>query len=180
MRGHIFFSNQSSTWSTSRIANQGLYSLATLQEKPLGLIGNAYYGFDTVRLGGAFHPGLPTLGNQIIAGLAANDFWIGSLGISPVALNLTSLNDPIPSLLANLRDSKLVPSTSWAYTAGMPYQDPPIYGSLTLGGYDTSRASNQNSVSIPFGTDTSRDLLVGLQSITHNTIGSSPLLTSGK
>lgn len=145
----------------------------------LGLSGNAYYGFDVVRLGGTFNPGLPTLKNQLIAGIADNDFWIGSLGLSPTAFNFSSLNDPVPSLLGSLRNARLVPSTTWAYTAGMPYREPPVYGSLTLGGYDDSRRSGQNSVSIPFGTDTSRDLLVGLQSITYDTLGSSPLLSSG-
>jgi hypothetical protein len=145
----------------------------------LGLSGNAYYGFDVVRLGGTFNPGLPTLRNQLIAGIADNDFWLGSLGLSPTAFNFSSLNDPIPSLLGSLRNASLVPSTTWAYTAGMPYREPPVYGSLTLGGYDDSRRSKQNSVSIPFGTDTSRDLLVGLQSITYDTLGSSPLLSSG-
>ena len=179
LRGQLFRSNQSTTWSTSRLANNGLYSLATYQESMLGLSGNAYYGFDTVRLGGAFHPGLPVLQNQLIAGIGTNDFWLGSLGLSPTALNFTNLNNPVPSLLGSLRQADLVPSTSWAYTAGMPYCEPPVYGSLTFGGYDEIRRSNQETVSIPFGTDTSRDLLVGLQSITYNTLGSSPLLSSG-
>lgn len=145
----------------------------------LGLSGNAYYGFDTVRLGGAFHPGLPVVQDQLIAGIADNDFWLGSLGLSPTAFNFTNLNDPVSSLLGSLREADLVPSTSWAYTAGMPYLEPPAYGSLTFGGYDKTRRSDDNSVSIPFGTDTSRDLLVGLQSITYDTLGSSPLLSSG-
>ena len=179
MRGYLFLSNQSTTWSTSRIGNGGLYSLGVQAEGMLGLSGNAFYGFDTVRLGGKFNPGLPSLQHQVIAGIGTNDFFIGSLGLSPTAFNFTNLNDPVPSLLGSLRRSKLVPSTSWAYTAGMPYREPPIYGSLTLGGYDSLRRSSQSSISIPFGPDTSRDLLVGLQSITYDTLGSSPLLSSG-
>lgn len=180
MRGYLFLSNQSTSWSTSRIGNGGLYNLGIDQaEGMLGLSGNAYYGFDTVRLGGKFNPGLPSLRHQVVAGIATNDFWIGSLGLSPTAFNFTNLNDPVPSLLGSLRRSNLVPSTSWAYTAGMPYREPPIYGSLTLGGYDSSRRSNRSSISIPFGADASRDLLVGLQSITYDTLGSSPLLSSG-
>lgn len=39
-----------------------------------------------------------------------------------------------------------------------------VYGSLTLGGYDQSKFEYTN-LSIPFGADVSRDLLVGVQSV---------------
>lgn len=42
-----------------------------------------------------------------------------------------------------------------------------VLGSLTLGGYDQSRFT-PNGVSFQFATDISRDLVVGLQSITYN------------
>lgn len=42
-----------------------------------------------------------------------------------------------------------------------------MLGSLTLGGYDQSKFI-PNDVSFQFGPDISRDLLVGLQSITYN------------
>ena len=180
MRGQVFLSNESSTWSTSRLANRGLFSLATLHESQLGFDGNASYGFDTVRLGGGINAGLPTIPDQVIAGIATNNFWLGSLGLSPLGFNFSNLNDPIPSLLGSLRNRGLIPSTSWAYGAGASYREPPIFGSLTLGGYDASRRSNQSTVSIPFGADISRDLLVGIQSITYNTFGSPPLMVDGK
>ena len=179
-RGQLFLSNQSSTWSTWRLANRGLFDLVTYHEGLLGLTGNAFYGFDTVRLGGSIHPELPTLSNQLIAGIGTKDFWIGSLGLSPLAFNFSNFNNPVPSLLGSLRARDLIPSTSWAYTAGAAYRQPPAFGSLTLGGYDASRRSNQSTVSIPFGPDTSRDLLVGVQSITYDTLGSSPLLSHGR
>lgn len=40
-----------------------------------------------------------------------------------------------------------------------------VFGSLTLGGYDSSRLT-PNDLSFPFAPDVSRDLVVGLQSIT--------------
>lgn len=42
-----------------------------------------------------------------------------------------------------------------------------VYGSLTLGGYDKSKFI-PNHVSFQFATDITRDLLVGLQSITYS------------
>jgi len=50
------------------------------------------------------------------------------------------------------------------------------FGSLVLGGYDQSKFVATN-VTIPFGQDTSRDLLVGIQAIT-TTVSSSALTTS--
>ena len=52
-----------------------------------------------------------------------------------------------------------------------------MFGSLTLGGYDTTRFDKSKTLSdVAFGADFSRDLLVDLQSITFDTVGSSPLL----
>ncbi|TKA48843.1 hypothetical protein B0A54_00919 [Friedmanniomyces endolithicus] len=116
-RGNLFRSNLSSTWSTERLANGGLFQLNTFEEVKLGLTGNAYYGFDTLSLG-LPGSGLPTLTSQL---------------------------------------------------------SPPVFGSLTLGGYDASRFTPSN-VSFPFGSDFSRDLLVSLESITYDTLSSSPLL----
>jgi len=80
-------------------------------------------------------------------------------------------------MLGTLRNQSLIPSASWAYTAGAYYQNPPVYGSLTLGGYDRNRFTS-NNLTFAFGADFSRDLLVSLQSITYDTAGSSPLLAS--
>ncbi|TKA70728.1 hypothetical protein B0A55_07562 [Friedmanniomyces simplex] len=173
-RGYLFQSNLSSTWSIQRLANGGLFELNTFEEISLGLSGNAYYGFDTVSLG-LPGSGLPVLPSQTIAGFATNDFWLGSLGLSPVPFNFTNLDDPIPSLMGTLRNQSLIPSSSWGYTAGAYYQSPPVYGSLTLGGYDATRFT-PNNVSFAFGSDFSRDLLVSLESVTYDTTGSSPLL----
>jgi hypothetical protein len=148
----------------------------TFEEGNLGLVGNGSYGYDTVSLG-LPGSGLPTLKKQVIAGIWTDGFFLGSLGISPVPFNFTNLDDPQPSMLGTLRNQSLIPSASWAYTAGAHYQNPPVYGSLTLGGYDTTRFK-PNNLTFAFGADFSRDLLVSLQSITYDTAGSSPLLAS--
>jgi len=51
------------------------------------------------------------------------------------------------------------------------------YGSLVLGGYDQSKFAPTN-VTVPFGSDVSRDLLVGVQSIS-TTASANPLTTGG-
>jgi hypothetical protein len=145
------------------------------------LTGNAYYGFDTLTLG---LPGadLPSLDNQIIAGIATNNYWLGYLGLSPIPFNFssqndaTSMRDPQPSFLSSLKNQSLIPSLSWGYTAGASYRDDPTFGSLVLGGYDESRFT-PNNVTFAFAADFSRDLTVNLRSISYDTLGSSPLLT---
>jgi hypothetical protein len=169
----------STTWSTKGIQNGidgAIFSLNTYEESFLGLSGNASYGYDTINLGvpGA---GLPSLQKQVIAGIWTDDFFLGSLGLSPVPFNFTNLNDPQPSMLSTLYNQSLIPSRSWAYSAGAHYNNPPVFGSLTLGGFDTTRFK-PNNVSFSFGADFSRDLLVSLQSVTYDTAGSSPLLAS--
>jgi len=178
-RGYIFQSNLSTTWSTQGLQNGvdgAIYSLNTYEESFLGRVGNGSYGYDIVNLGipGA---GLPTLQKQVIAGIWTNDFYLGNLGLSPVPFNFTNLNDPQQSMLSTLYNDSLIPSRSWGYTAGAHYKDPPVFGSLTLGGYDTTRFQS-NNLHFAFGADFSRDLLVSLRSVTYDTAGSSPLLAS--
>jgi hypothetical protein len=176
-RGYIFQSNVSTSWSTQGLQNGvdgAIYSLNTYEEGLLNRVGNGSYGYDTINLG-LPGSGLPTLTKQVIAGIWTNDFYIGSLGLSPTPFNFTNLNDPQPSMLGTLKNQSLIPSASWAYTAGAHYKNPPAFGSLTLGGYDTTKFK-QNNLSISFGADTSRDLLVSLQSVKYDTAGSSPLL----
>jgi len=80
-------------------------------------------------------------------------------------------------MMGTLRNQSIIPSSSWSYTAGAFYTNPPSFGSLTLSGYDTTQFVAQNSsISFSFGADLSRDLLVSLTSVTYNTLGSSPLL----
>ena len=70
-----------------------------------------------------------------------------------------------------------IPSISWSYTAGAYNLAPKIFGSLTLGGYDTTRFE-PNNVTFPFGADISLDFQVAIQSITTN-ITDKPLLNAG-
>lgn len=163
LRGSLFYPNQSLTWSIGTLQNGGLYTLPTFEESLLGYHGNAFFGFDNITLGWQ-GSGLPTLSHQIIAGIGTNDFYLGSLGLSPLPANFTTFNEPRSSMLETLRNQSFIPSSSWAYTAGAFYHDPKVFGSLTLGGYDTSRFIS-NNVAFAFGAPLSRDLLVGIQLI---------------
>jgi hypothetical protein len=174
-RGQLFNPNQSTSWSIERLDNGGLFTLYTYYESFLNLTGNAYYGFDTLKLG-IPGSGLPSLDHQIIAGIGTNNYWLGSLGLSPIPFNLSSISDPQPSFLSELKTQGFIPSLSWGYTAGASYRQNPVFGSLVLGGYDTSRFA-ANNFTFAFAADFSRDLTVYLQSVSYDTIGSSLLLT---
>ncbi|KUJ15996.1 acid protease [Mollisia scopiformis] len=75
----------------------------------------------------------------------------------------------------------VVAGVAGSYTAGALYRLKQVLGSLTLGGYDSSRFAALNSnLSFGFGSDQTRDLTVGLQSITTNATGNDiELLASG-
>lgn len=66
--------------------------------------------------------------------------------------------------MENLKAQNLIPSLSWSYTAGNQYRFSKALGSLTLGGYDTSKFV-LNHVSFPFNPIDLRDLTVNLNAI---------------
>ncbi|KAH7058999.1 peptidase aspartic [Macrophomina phaseolina] len=172
-RGKVYLRNQSTTW-----VEQGIYALSTLfVEHQLGIASDAraVYGFDTVGLGWPTY-GLPSLDNQVVGGIADKSIYEGVFPLSPRPVNFTDLNDPKPTVMQTLVNQSIIPSTSWSYTAGSYYRSPKVFGSLTLGGKDTSRYVD-NNISIPFGPDISRDLLCAVQSVTTN-VSSTPLMSS--
>ena len=123
-----------------------------------------------------------TLDHQLLAGVATKDFFVGSLGLSQTPLSFQNPGgapDTRPSLITSLKDANLIPSLSYGYTAGASYLNQTA--SLTLGGYDTSRIV-ANDVSIELASSNSlRQLVVALKSITFtdSNTGGSPLLSDG-
>ena len=160
-RGFTFKTNQSSTWES-----QGLFGLPLEEESLLGYSGNAEFGFDTITLGWQ-GSGALSLMHQVVAGFATKDFYLGNLGLTPRPVNFTDFNNPQQSVLGTLQNQSKIPGSSWAYTAGASYRKPKTFGSLTFGGYDSSRSAA--GLSFPFGADISRDLTVELQSVTSGT-----------
>ncbi|KAB2568979.1 putative peptidase aspartic protein [Lasiodiplodia theobromae] len=172
-RGGVFLINQSSTW-----VEEGIYSLSTLwveQQLGVGEDARGHYGFDTVGLGWPSF-GMPSLDSQVVGGIADKTIYEGVFPLSARPVNFTDLNNPHATVLQTLVNKSMIPSSSWSYTAGSYNRVPKIYGSLTLGGKDTNRYED-NDISIPFGSDISRDLLCAVQSVTTN-VSSSPLLST--
>lgn len=180
-RGNFFYKNSSSTWQ-----DKGLYTLD--EELNLGYTGNGNFGLDSITLG---YPGsnATTTSHQLLATVAAQDFYVATWGIAPRATNLTrpgqklltfAEEDAYPSLLSTLKQENKIPSISYGYTAGAKYSMcllvllatsdlvteglKQVPASLTLGGYDASRFVSSN-FTFGFADDTSRDLIVGIQSI---------------
>lgn len=165
-RGNVFFRNQSSSWSTHGLPNGGTSALERASQDSLILAENSSYGFDTLRFP---CPDVPLVANLMVAEYSTSEFWLGTLGLSPLASNFSDSNVSAPSLLSVPRQRGGIDSLSWAYTAGAYYKS--VFGSLTLGGYDESRFDQNKSITVPFAADPSRDLVVGIQSITHNIPG---------
>lgn len=157
-RGELLFTNQTSTWDPI-----GIYGLNLFTEHGLGYYANGLYGFDTVTLG-IEGESLPTLKKQVIAGIADQNFWLGAFPLSPWPVNFTTLNDPQDGLMTSLKKAQKIDSLSYGYTAGANAASPQVYGSLTLGGYDTSQFE-ANDVYFNLGGDISRDLLVPVSQI---------------
>lgn len=122
-RGELFDISASKTWSVL-----GNYSLGI--EANLGYSDPGSYGLDTVALGFNNASGGPTLQGQVVAGLATYDYYTGLFGLNDQPVNFTASNDnnnltdttPHPSFLMTLKSQNLIPSLSWAYTAGAIYR----------------------------------------------------------
>lgn len=159
-RGWTFDTNASSSWRPN-----GFYQLWI--EKNLDLAGNGQYGWDTVGLGLPGEEG-PTLANTTVGTIISSDFWLGHFGINPKPTNFTNFTDPSPSYMSLLFEQNQIPSVSFGYTAGAQYHGAPVLGSLTLGGYDSSRLI-ENDLTWNFAPDNERDLVVGIVDISATT-----------
>ena len=115
----------------------GLFNLtASASRKPRGIFAlgaeenlpdytlpftNGDYGFDLLGVG---NPGSGlTLQNQVVAGIANKNFYLGYLGLTSRPTNFTDFNDPKPSFLSSLKNQSHIPSLSFGYTAGNQYRE---------------------------------------------------------
>ena len=115
-RGGLFNSNQSQTWNGLGINGLGP------NEVNLGYNDSGLYGTDTLSLGFNSASGGPTVDSQVVAAFANYDYYLGSFGLSNQPTNLTNMTEPMPSYLTSLQSKDLIPSLSWAYTAGAHYR----------------------------------------------------------
>lgn len=165
LRGGLFVPSQSSTWVYNNGSLNGTFTLGL--ETKLDYSGNGDYGYDTVVLGYQGSNG-PSLQRQIVAGIATEEFYLGIFGLNPRPSNFSTLDDPVPSYMASLKNRSMIPSLSWAYTAGNQYRLGTVLGSLTLGGFDSSRFV-ANDVTFAFNQVDERDLTVQIESIVMTT-----------
>lgn len=123
-----------------------------------------------------------SLAHQVVGSFVTEDFHLGSLGLSPLSVNITSSNDQFPSFLGTLSEKGLIPSTSYGYLAEASYYSYPIsaYGSLTFGGYDSTRLDLTKNLTLASGTDAYRPILLGIESITlgSETFLSEPIIAA--
>lgn len=149
-----------------------------MTESYLGIVSNGQYGLDTVGLGVDETSGL-TSNQNVVAGILTEPFYLGQIGLKDS--NITSVNGTA-SFMAQLKNGKMIPSLSYGYTAGAIYrkshtvfcilsssrshaEQQPIVGSLTLGGYDSSRFV-PTTASFPLAGGDSQSLMIGIKSIT--------------
>lgn len=175
LRGGFLEPNASSTW-VDNMANltTTIYDIGI--DTNLGFAGKAELGFDDITLGWG-QSGGPSLKNQTVGGFETKDFYMGFFGLTPRPANFTSFNNPIPSFMENLVTAKMIPSTSWSYTAGNQYSlsGNGMLGNLVLGGYDANKFF-ANGVSFPFNAEDQKDLTLQLEGIVSS--DGSPLLQS--
>lgn len=116
-RGDYFDPTVSTTWTDKK-------SWTLNEEAVLGIpqdndhAGN--YGYDVlgIQIHGSSGGGV-SLENQVIAGIATKDFYLGNLGLSPRKPAFG--NSQNPSFLKSLRNQNYIPSLSYGYTAGASY-----------------------------------------------------------
>jgi Eukaryotic aspartyl protease len=81
-----------------------------------------------------------------------------------------------------LSEKNIIPSTSWAYLAGASYRSYPVsaFGSLTFGGYDSTRLRVDQNLTLAGGSDEFRPILLGIESITSgsNIFLSEPIIAA--
>ena len=101
-----------------------------------------------------------------MAGVADPGYFLGVLPLGQATSGFSGLNQPVEPLLYQLRNSSKIPSYSYAYTAGAKYRLKSVFGSLILGGFDSTRfKANANDFSFSFSADPSKLLTVSVASI---------------
>lgn len=114
-RGALYNVTASSTWREQ--GNHYLFIGKDIIPTAAGTFGN-----DNVGIGNGGGPVLP---NQVVAGIADGQFWLGMFGVNPTATNYTPTDPGQPSFMTTLRQQNLIPSLSYGYTAGNQYSESP-------------------------------------------------------
>jgi hypothetical protein len=171
LRGGIFTPDpaQDISWQPQQAADGDPYFVLPFDSEA-GLpnyTANGEVGFDALRLDwtGDDAPSQP-LKNQVIAGYAAPNPWLGMLGISGRPSHLFNASSSQNSTLQSLAANNTIQSNYWAYTAGASYKTPQVFASLTLGGYDAARVNISGGLVANFSTPSTKDLQVSIEHLT--------------
>ena len=113
-RGDTVSLNQSSSRKEIGLFDLGL-------ELNFGRNETGDYGLDSLALGLGTTTGGPTLDSQVVVGIETNRYRVGMFGLNQQPTNLSSYFNSYPSFLASLKAQNVIPSLSWAYTAGARY-----------------------------------------------------------
>ncbi|KAK5168378.1 uncharacterized protein LTR77_006948 [Saxophila tyrrhenica] len=150
-----FQTNRSTTWSQI-----GLQYLGTGQNLYGPTTQAGLFGFDTV----SFGPDLAgyRIPDQLIAGIATQDYWLGSLGLATNPSGFETVVENVSSLVPSVKQANDSPSLSFGYAAGASYRSD--VGSLILGGYDES-AFEPSGLAFPINSDVNHALSVMVESI---------------
>lgn len=106
----------SSTWERIGIYRVGL-------GPNFGLAGNALFGFDTAGLGTSSSVEGIQMEKIAVAAYATPGIWVGQLGLSKYAMNMSETNSP-HSFLSRLKEGGHIPSLSFGYQAGAWHRKP--------------------------------------------------------
>lgn len=154
-------------------------------EDALNMTAEGLFGYDHVALAATADTSsganVTSMDHQVVAAIADMDYYMGVLPLGQAESSFSSSSEPQKSLIWNLRNSSRIPSLSYAYTAGAKYRLKSVFGSLILGGYDSTRFTpNANDFSFTFSSDPSKLLTVGVESImATNTLKGTFSLSSG-
>ena len=116
-RGQLLSINASTSW-------EFVDNFALGVELNLGNYSNnrdyGRYAFDTLELG---YPGSggASMNHSVVAAIETKDFYLGNIGLSPYPINFTTVDNPPPSLLSQLKTDEQIPSLSYGYSAGAQY-----------------------------------------------------------
>jgi len=114
-RGWLFDAALSSSWHPLGNLTLGL-------AHNLGYDHSAPYGLDRVALGYDDSSAGPVIESQVIATFATYDYYLGVFGLGYQGTNISKFPDLYPSLTDAMKIQSLIPSLSWAYTAGAKYR----------------------------------------------------------
>ena len=116
-RGGLFNISRSASWHA--LGNDTLEVDANLGYGNL----SGTYGLDSITLGFSNSVGGPELQSQIVTALAPKHYFNGLFGLNHQATNISNFSDPHPSALTTMKQNNVIPSLSWAYTAGAQYRE---------------------------------------------------------